>query len=121
MPINQPVMIIKPKKSVRKPHEDLRVQVLRKTIPKSYFKHRASMVKIIFTRSMTFLDRLKRCQKEIFAPNKKYKKEEFTPRKENRVGSCKTVAINIMKKFNGECGMKRIEDGSGNSAKLLYL
>lgn len=112
----KPKKISKPS---RKLHEDLRVQVLRKTIPKSYFRHRASMVKIIYTRSMTLIDRLKRCQ-EMVAPNKKRKIEETTPKKNLNENSCGKVAMNILKKFTGN-GMKKIENGREKATKLIYF
>jgi hypothetical protein len=125
MPSPQPqqTMKIKPRKSPKKSSEDLRVQVLRKTIPKAYHKHRASMVKVIYTRSMSFLDHLKKCQ-EIVAPNKKQKLEEFTPKKgKNETKSCKKVAMNIISRLSGNferSGMRKIEGKNEMSAKLIY-
>ena len=90
-------------------NENLRIQVLRKTVPKSY---KTSMVRNIYMRSATMLERLKRCSEQSTAPLAPVKKAktEVSPRKDEKSSfdvSYKQVAKNLMKRWNGEVKYKK--------------
>lgn len=98
-------------------NENLRIQVLRKTVPKSY---KTSMARNIYMRSTTMLERLKRCSEQSAAPLTPVKKAktEVSPRKDEK-GSfdVKQVAKNLMRRLNGE--VKPKQDATKDKTRIL--
>jgi hypothetical protein len=112
-------------------NDSLRVQVLRRTVPKSYFKQKSKLFRSV-TRdaAMQILNDLKRATK------KQKPADAVTPKKNSdsndRLANYKMIAINIVKRISGkgESPMKPVVGGekttvvdekTGTVAKLLYL
>ena len=118
-------MKVSKKSSFYPREEELRVSVLRKTIPKSYFKYKAKLLKTMTKEvTMHLLNDIKKC-KSFFTKSKK-KVQEPTQEVEEYEGSYRVIAAKFMKRFgigkSQEKGEKKIVDPkSGNVTRLLYF
>lgn len=110
--------------------EDLRISVLRKTIPKTYFKYKAKLIKTMTKEATLHLLNDIRKVKSFFLKPKKCKKEKPKEEKEQVVveyeAGYRDMAVNFIKKFginkNPGKGEKKIVDPkSGKVIRLLYF
>ena len=109
--------------------EELRVSVLRKTIPKSYFKYKAKLIKTLTKEAaLHLLNDIKKCKSFLTKP-KKCKKEPKP--KESQVvveyeGGYRDMAVNFIKKFGigknpGKGEKKIVDQKTGKVMRLLYF
>ena len=111
--------------------DSLRVKVLRKTVPKSYFKQKARLIKIMTRQTaIQLMNEFKEASKNIsiVTRGKKRKndqeRETTTPKKKQicPFENYKLIAVNIMKRFSGnEEKNISVDEKSGKVAKLLYM
>ncbi|KAL7013728.1 hypothetical protein ACKWTF_015543 [Chironomus riparius] len=109
--------------------EELRVAVLRKTIPNSYFKYKAKLIKTLTKEAaLHLLNDIKKCKSFLTKPKKCRKVKE---QKESQVvveyeGGYQEMAANLIKKFRigkppGKGEKKIVDPKSGKVMRLLYF
>lgn len=107
---------------------NLRVMVLRKTVPRSYFKYKAKLIKTMTKEAtMLLLNDIKKCKNFFSKTNKKTSTTEQAVMEVKEIEkNYKSIAVNFIRKFGignkPHKGEKTIKDEkTGKVMKLLYL